>query len=103
MRKLFGVISNFVESALSRPYQLFFIVISVMSISLLVDGTLIEIWTFDREIKRLESDLEKTRNDNQKFRFQIERASHDEIFIERQARQQLDLIKEDELVFLFEQ
>lgn len=66
----------------------------------LLDGTLFRIWSLDRDRDRLEERIELVKGAIIEKERHIKEASRSE-FIERQARERLDLVREGDLVFVF--
>jgi cell division protein FtsB len=70
--------------------------------SLLAEGTLLDLWNLKREKTRLEKRYIEITKSNVDLRGKLDQARHSSPFIARQARDKLDLVKEDELIFIFE-
>ena len=88
---------------LEHPLQVLLLTTGFCLISLLFDGVLLNYWSLKSEKTRLESEYKKTVNENLILQKKVEQASHSEQFIGRQAREKLDLVGEDELVFIFQE
>ena len=69
---------------------------------LLAQGTLIDLWNLNSEKWRLEQRYQNTLKANASLQSKIDQARNSDKFIGRQAREKLDLVKDDELVFIFE-
>ena len=69
--------------------------------ALLFDGSLLRLWTLKVEKAKLAERLTDYRRGNGELKFKIARASKNSEFIEKQAKEKLDLVKKDELVFVF--
>jgi cell division protein FtsB len=71
-------------------------------VGLLTQGTLLDLWNLKSDQRKLEKRYRETLKYNEIIRSKIEQARTSDKYIGRQAREKLDLVKEDELVFIFE-
>src|SRR4051812_39102111 len=69
---------------------------------LLLEGTLLNLWDLHREKSRLENRYKETVQTNKELLRKIDQAKSSDRFIARQALDRLDMIGENELVFIFE-
>jgi len=69
---------------------------------LLAQGTLIDLWNLNSEKWNLNQRYSVTTKANEDLQSKIDQARSSDKFIGRQAREKLDLVKDDELVFIFE-
>lgn len=84
----------------SRPKEVAVICTVLLALGLVVDGTLWNVWSLSSEMKRLRSDLSGIKQEMSAVDQSIKQAQQPE-FVAREARQRLDLISKDELVFVF--
>lgn len=70
------------------------------AITLLLNGLLWRLWGLHRDQARLINDIAATKAGIQNLTVQLKEAK-DPSFIERQARDKLDLVSEKDLVFVF--
>ena len=70
--------------------------------SLLAGGTFLDLWNLKQEKAKIQGRLEQTIKSNLILQSKIKQARSSDKFIGRQARDQLDLVKDDELIFIFE-
>jgi cell division protein FtsB len=97
-----GAFRRFIQKLLEHPFKVGCLAALVALVSLLADGTLLHLWDLKREKARLEKRHSETLAYNQDLARKIKQARTSERFIAREARDRLDLVKEDELVFIFE-
>ena len=76
--------------------------LAVAFAGLLAQGTLIDLWNLKSEKWILEQRYQDTLKTNASLAQKIDQARNSDKFIGRQAREKLDLVKSDELVFIFE-
>lgn len=69
-------------------------------VSVLLDGVLWRLWSLRRDTERLEMVIASTRTSILSLDRQLRQAK-DPAFIERQARDRLDLVGENDLIFVF--
>jgi cell division protein FtsB len=87
---------------LEHPIKLAAMAAVVAFLSLLLQGTWLDLWNLKTEKWKLEKRYHETLTYNSSLEGKIEQARSSDKFIGRQAREKLDLVKEDELVFIFE-
>lgn len=68
--------------------------------TLVLNGLLWRLWGLHRDFAKLNTEIEDTRNSIAKLSVQLQQAK-DPSFIERQARDKLDLVSDKDLVFVF--
>ncbi len=85
---------------LQRPLAVL-IVCAVFSVSaILLDGTLFRIWSLNRDFDRLENRIASLKHSVAEKEHRILESNKPE-FIERQVREQLDFVRDGDLVFVF--
>ncbi len=93
-------IAQWFHDLLHRPYRVFWICTAVVVTSLIVDGTLFQLWSLSRDHSRIQRKMMQSRERATELEYQIHEAQQPE-YIERQARDQFDLVREGDLVFVF--
>lgn len=87
-------------SILNSPRKVFYLCLVFVSLTLIIDGTFWNLWELKQEKQRLVRDIHSTLEKSGALSFQIHRAK-DPNYLKKQARDRLDLLAEDEIVFLF--
>ena len=87
---------------LEHPVKIGIAASGLAFVGLLTQGTWIDLWNLKSEQWKLQKKYEDTLKYNAVLQAKIEQARTSDKFIGRQAREKLDLVKEDELVFIFE-
>jgi len=85
---------------LYHPVQVFWTCLIIVFTSLLVDGTFIKLWRLQHDRQILITRIDQAKSRSKQLEYRIHQAYQTE-FIERQARDQLDLVREGDLVFVF--
>jgi cell division protein FtsB len=85
-----------------HPVKLASVAIVLAFVGLLTEGTLLDLWNLKSDHSKLEKRYQETLKYNEMIRAKIEQARTSDKYIGRQAREKLDLVKDDELVFIFE-
>ena len=88
------------ERLLNQPMKVFWICVAIVIASVLLDGSFIHLWSLHREQDELARRIEESKVKLHQLEFQIQESQQPQ-FIERQARDQFDLVKEGDLVFVF--
>jgi cell division protein FtsB len=83
-----------------HPVRVFWISVAGAAIGVVLDGTAIRLWSLHREHDAIEQRIADAKARSKKMEFKIHEAQSPE-FIERAARDQFDLVKEGDLVFIF--
>lgn len=77
------------------------VIAGLLSVSyLLYDGSFWKLWSLNRNYKEMSRRISQIHNDTSSLNFRVEEATKTS-FIERQATEQLGLVREDDLVFVF--
>jgi cell division protein FtsB len=98
MKSLFHRFQNLLE----HPVKVGVMALAIAFAGLLAQGTLIDLWNLNSEKWLLDQRYRDTLKTNGGLALKINQARNSDKFIGRQAREKLDLIKTDELVFIFE-
>src|SRR5438045_3255387 len=88
------------RSFLNHPGKVVILCLAFFTITLLMNGLLWRLWGLHRDFERLTVEIVGTKTDIEKLNAQLKQAK-DPSFIERQARDKLDLVSEKDLVFVF--
>lgn len=94
---------NFIYSCrdlLQRPLAVLFICAVFALSAVTFDGTLFRIWGLSRDRDRIETRIEDLKKSVKEKEKRIVEANKPE-FIERQVREQLDFVRDGDLVFVF--
>lgn len=85
---------------LHRPSRVFIVCLIFASVSMLFDGILWRLYGLHRDQDRTTTEIAGLKTEIKGLNSQLIQA-HDPSFIERQARDRLDLAGENDLVFIF--
>ena len=85
---------------LHRPARVAWICVSIAFINLILDGSLFQLWSLHRDFDQIQVKSQKIIKESKQLDEKIARAS-DPSFIEREAREKLELVDEGDLVFVF--
>lgn len=85
---------------LNHPGKVAAVCVVFFATTLLMNGLLWRLWGLHRDFERLTVEITGTKSDIEKLNTQLKQAK-DPSFIERQARDKLDLVSEKDLVFVF--
>jgi cell division protein FtsB len=85
---------------LNHPGRVATLCFAFFAITLLLNGLLWRLWGLHRDFEKLTQEISETQNGIEKLSAQLKQAK-DPSFIERQARDKLDLASDKDLVFVF--
>lgn len=85
---------------LNRPHKVAVICLFIFVVSLFLNGSLWRVWGLRRDHATIQNQIENAQKQSSILDVQIRQAK-DPVFIERQARDKLDLVGENDLVFVF--
>lgn len=85
---------------LNHPTKVAMCCLFIFGVSIVLNGNLFRLWGLHRDFDRINSEIIQTRQSIQSLSGQLKQAK-DPSFIERQARDKLDLAGEHDLVFVF--
>lgn len=85
---------------LHRPGHVLWICIALAIVGVILDGSALRLWSLHREHGMLTEKIEEAKVRSSQLQFRIQEAQQPE-FIERAARDQFDLVKEGDLIFIF--
>lgn len=93
-------IRSWLEDLLNSPPRVVTYALGVVFFALVLDGSVFQYWTLVREHKRLGQSIQLQEKQSFDLKKKIKQAKSLE-FVEHQARDRLDLVNSDELVFVF--
>lgn len=88
------------RSFLNHPGKVAGICVVFLATTLVMNGLLWRLWSLHRDFEKLTYEIASTETGIEKLKMQLKQAK-DPSFIERQARDKLDLVDEKDLVFVF--
>jgi cell division protein FtsB len=83
-----------------QPMKVFWICFVLAIAGVLLDGTALRLWSLHRDHRVLQQRIQESMATSRALEFRIQEAQQPE-FIERQVRDQYDLVKEGDLIFVF--
>lgn len=83
-----------------HPVKILWFALAGAAVGVVLDGTAIRLWSLHREHDQIQLRLVEAKTRAKAMDFRIHEAQSPE-FIERAARDQFDLVKEGDLVFIF--
>lgn len=89
-----------VRRFLNRPLLVMMVCLIFASVSMVFDGIFWRLWGLHHDHERLTSEMVVLKDEIKSLRLQLKQAK-DPSYIERQARDRLDLVGENDLVFVF--
>lgn len=89
-----------VRRLFQKPQHIVMICFVFLSLTLVGNGTLWRLWNLHREYDRFQKEIISLQDQSQKLDLDIKKIK-DPAYIERQARDRLDLVGENDLVFVF--
>lgn len=97
---MLGSIIESFKNLFHKPLHIFWICVALAATGVVLDGTAIRLWSLHREKEMVSQRIAEAKARSKKLDFKIHEAQSPE-FIERAARDQFDLVKEGDLVFVF--
>lgn len=85
---------------LDHPTRVASLCLAVLALTLVLNGNLWRLWGLHRDFDHLSQQISETRQGTLQLEAQLHQAK-DPSFIERQARDRLDMAGEHDLVFVF--
>lgn len=89
-----------ISEILYQPMKVLGLCLVVGFTYMLYDGSFWNLWSLHRNHKEMQKRIELIKEDTKSLNFRVEEA-RSEPFIERQATEQLGLVREDDLVIVF--
>ena len=85
---------------LNKPHKVAVVCLFIFVISLFINGTLWRVWGLRRDQAKIQTQIENAQKQSSFLDLQMKQAK-DPVFIERQARDKLDMVSDNDLVFVF--
>lgn len=82
------------------PGRVFFICVGFLLLTLVGQGSLWRLWNLHNEYARIQQEILLAQEKTKKLDLEIQKIK-DPSYLERQARERLDLVSENDLVFIF--
>lgn len=89
-----------VRKLLDNPYQVFVYSAAFFVVTMVLNGTPIRLWGLHRDMDRLNSEMTENISDIKRLKRLVAQA-REPAFIEREALDRLDLVEENDLLFVF--
>ena len=90
-----------INRILNRPLQVAFFCSLFALGTLLLQGTLIDLWTVKSEKKNMAQRIARLSTENMQLATKVQQAQKSHVFLEKEAKEKLEMLKQDELVFIF--
>lgn len=100
MRSIFLKIGEIISETLNRPLKVLLICSVIMFVNLVLEGSLLRLWSLHREKDDLSTKKVQLEVESKDLSMKLQKAS-DPAFLEREARDRFDLVSEGDLVFVF--
>lgn len=100
MIRKFAQVSNAFRDGLQNPLNVLLIVGTISFSAVLIDGTLFRLWSLARDRDQLTERMESLKLSILDKEKRLKESNRPE-FIERQARENLDFVRDGDLVFIF--
>lgn len=97
---IFSRFGRFVLEFLHEPFKVLWLCIGFGILSIVLNGSILQLWGLHQQRQVLQSEISQMKSRKADMALKIREAQHPE-FIERQARDQLDLVSEGDLIFVF--
>lgn len=94
------VLSYRFQNWLYQPYKVFIVCLGIMMASLMINGTLWKVWGLYRDEVRFKQEIVQVKDDTRAVEAQMTLVK-DPRYIERLAKDKMDLVSENDLVFVF--
>lgn len=85
---------------LNKPIKVFVLCVIIFIISLFFNGAIWRVWSLHRDSNKIQEQILSSKEQSKLLDMQIKQAK-DPSFIERQAKDKLDMVGENDLVFVF--
>lgn len=100
MRRIFFALFDSVHQLLQSPIKVLWICLALAFVNLILDGSLYRYYILTKDLRETREKIEQISLANVDLENQI-RKMKDPSHLERVARERFDLVKENELVFVF--
>ena len=91
---------NHLNRLLHQPLRVFLLCLVVLFLSLIVKGSVFQLWGLHRDFKDLKVETAKLEDLTKEVEMKIERVS-DPSYLELEVRKRFDLVNKGDLVFVF--
>ena len=91
---------EFFNELLHRPKRVFWICLGLGAMGIILDGTAFRLWSLHRDHHLISQRIENSISRAQQLEIKIREAQQPQ-FVERAVRDQFDLVKEGDLIFVF--
>lgn len=91
---------DFFNHLIHRPAQVFWICALLAGIGVVLDGTAFRLWSLHRDHRTFAQRLEEGSARSRQLDYRIQRAAQP-AYIEKAVRDQFDLVKKGDLIFIF--
>ena len=88
------------RSFLHTPTKVLILCLCVLFFTLILKGNLWSLWSLHRDLNQLTQDINIIQVSNRQLDLQLKQAK-DPSYLEKQAKDRMDYVEEDELVFVF--
>ena len=88
------------RNLLNKPVKVFCICFCVFLISMFFNGAVWRIWSLHRDANKIQEQILNSKTQARALDLQIKQAK-DPSYIERQAKDKLDMVDENDMVFVF--
>lgn len=89
-----------IKNLFYRPFYMLIICLVFLIFNLVIDGTLFQVFSLNRDLKIVKNRIDHLQEKNQAIERKIQKFS-DPDFIEKEARERLDFSEEGDLIFIF--
>lgn len=91
---------SFIRNTLNHPARVALFCGLFFVASVVLNGSIFRVWSLNRDLVQLQKMSVETNAGIRQIEVQLRQAK-DPVYIERQARDKLDMVNEDDLVFVF--
>lgn len=88
------------EATINNPKKVFFICLCFIVVSLISEGSLWRLYRLNKDKNILVQKIQEEKSKIVKIHGEIKR-SKEPLYVERQAREKLELLEKDDLLFIF--
>lgn len=88
------------RAILNHPFKVFWMCVVFAIVTLLYDGSFWNLWSLHRNHKEMQKRIQVIQEETSLLNFKVQESNGRE-FIERQAMDQLGLVREEDLIFVF--
>ena len=94
------VLYRWSHDLIHRPAQVFWVAVLLAGMGVLLDGTAFRLWSLHRDYRMISTRIHDAKVRTKQLDYRIHRAQQP-AFIEKAVRDQFDLVKQGDLIFLF--